>query len=84
MNNPITQSAYTLEQVADWLSVDVVTLKKKLAQCPESFPPFTRVGRASKQDGALVFPARLFNEWLEQNAEHAKISSSEADKFLQH
>lgn len=82
--NPILQSAYPVEYVAECLSIDVSALKKKLAEYPECYPPYTFIGRTSRQDGVIVFPKRLFDQWIESNAVTSQISSSEADAFARH
>lgn len=81
MNNPILQSAYPIEYVAECLGIDAGSLKKKLADYPECYPPYTLIGRTGKQDGAIVFPKRLFDQWLEQNANVPAIGSGEGDKY---
>ena len=37
----------TAEQVAELLAVSVATLKKNCSECPESVPPFLKLGKAS-------------------------------------
>lgn len=84
MTNPVAQSAYSLKYVAEYLNMKPTTLREKVLDYPECFPPYTLLGRTSKQDGTMMFPRNMFEQWLEKHAVTSLLSSSESDEYRKH